>query len=161
MTKEIRIYDYVNHSYPSVRDALTANAVEVFRAATKAAENRAETVAAELRLDLGAVAIGTDIVIEVTGIQEIPAAPGGGPSTTIGLQWQAARLPGLFPLMNAALHISPLTATETQLDFLGAYEPPMGALGGLLDAVAGHRIAGASVHRFVTAVAEHLRRTLG
>lgn len=157
MSKDIRCYDYVNHPYAEVRDALKTDALAVFRAATKAATSRAETVAAELRLDLGGIAIGTDIVIAVTGIEE----KADGPSATLHLEWEAAKMPGLFPLMKAELHVYPLTRTETQLDFSGKYDPPMGALGGLLDAVAGHRIADVAVHRFVSAVAEHLRRTLG
>jgi hypothetical protein len=62
--------------------------------------------------------------------------------------------------MKAELSIYPLTRTETQLDFAGLYEPPLGALGIALNAVAGHRIAEVSVHRFVGDVAEHLRQTL-
>ncbi|MEP7362133.1 MAG: hypothetical protein ABI972_02675 [Acidobacteriota bacterium] len=156
MSKDIRCYDYVNHPYEQVRDALKTDALAVFRAATKAATSRAESVAAELRLDLGGIAIGTDIAISVTGIGENV----DGPSTSIRLEWEAAKLPGLFPLMKAELQIYPLTRTETQLDFSGTYEPPMGALGGVLNAVAGHRIADVSVHRFVSEVAAHLRRTL-
>jgi hypothetical protein len=65
-----------------------------------------------------------------------------------------------FPLMKADLSIYPITATETQLDFNGLYEPPLGPLGKAMNAMIGHRIAEASVHRFVTDVAEYLRRTL-
>jgi hypothetical protein len=62
--------------------------------------------------------------------------------------------------MRAKLGVYPLTATETQLDFAGTYEPPLGAVGGAIDAVVGHRIAEASVHGFVVDVAHHLRETL-
>lgn len=160
MSKEIRVYDYVNKNYERVRDSLQEDAPAVFRAATKAAEGRAQTVASELRVDLGGVSIGTDIVISVKNVEETPSAPGSGPATCLQLEWEAATMPGLFPQMKAELRLYPLTATETQLDFAGTYDPPMGPLGGLLDAVAGRRVAEASVHRFVSAVAEHLRRTL-
>ncbi len=53
MSKEIRCYDYVNHPYDRVREALVGNASAVFRSATKDAESRAQSVAAELRVDLG------------------------------------------------------------------------------------------------------------
>ena len=59
--------------------------------------------------------------------------------------------------MKAELAVYPLTATETQLDFSGSYEPPGGWLGSAVDAVIGHKIAEASVHRFVGQVAEYLR----
>ncbi len=57
--------------------------------------------------------------------------------------------------------IYPITATETQLDFNGLYEPPLGPLGKAVNAIIGHRIAEASVHRFVSDVAGYLRKTLG
>jgi hypothetical protein len=62
--------------------------------------------------------------------------------------------------MHAELAVYPLTSTETQLEFSGDYEPPLGLLGGAVDAVAGHRIADASIHRFVTELAESLRSTV-
>jgi hypothetical protein len=80
--------------------------------------------------------------------------------TCVQLEWEAATMPGLFPLMKAELAIYPLTATETQLDFSGFYEPPLGALGKAVDAIAGYRIAEVSVHRFVSDVAEYLRKAL-
>ena len=69
-------------------------------------------------------------------------------------------MPRLFPLVKANLSIYPLTATETQLDFKGLYEPPLGPLGKALNAMVGHRIAEVSVHRFVSDVARYLRETL-
>ena len=157
MKQEIRCYDYVNHPYENVRNALRQDAIAVFRAATKAAEFRAQSVAAELRLDMGGIAIGADILISVKSIEE----SGSGASTCLELEWQAATMPGLFPMMQAKLFVYPLTPTETQLDFAGVYEPPLGPLGGMLFAAGGHRIADLSVHRFVTSVAEHLRQTAG
>jgi hypothetical protein len=55
------------------------------------------------------------------------------------------------------MSVYPLTATETQLDFVERYEPPLGIVGGALDATVGHRIAQASVHRVITDVAKYLR----
>jgi hypothetical protein len=76
------------------------------------------------------------------------------------LEWEAAKMPRLFPFMKAELAIYPLTATETQLDLSGHYEPPLGLLGDAMNAIAGHRIAEASVHRFLTDVAAYLRKAL-
>jgi hypothetical protein len=53
-----------------------------------------------------------------------------------------------------------LTATETQLDLSGLYEPPFGAVGKAMNAIAGYRIAEVSVHRFVGDVAGYLRQAL-
>ena len=82
------------------------------------------------------------------------------PVTTLELEWEAAKSPRLFPFMKAELSIYPLTPTETQLEFQGSYEPPLGVLGDAMNAIAGHRIAEASVHRFLKDVAAFLKDEL-
>lgn len=157
--REIRCYDYVNHSYERVRDALTRNALTVFQSATKTAASRAQSVAAELRVDFGGIGVKTDIKIVIRSVEERVPVP-ATPTTTLLLEWEAATMPRLFPLMNGELSVYPLTSTETQLDFSGIYEPPFGAVGRTVNAIVGHRIAEVSVHRFVSDVAGYLRQTL-
>jgi hypothetical protein len=158
--RNIRSYDYVNHPYDRVRDTLRKNAVAVFQSATKAAASRAESVAAELHVDFAGVGVKADVKIFLKGIEEKPADATSGASTRLLLEWEAATLPRLFPLMQGELSVYPLTSTETQLDFSGTYDPPFGALGKTINAIAGHRIAEASVHRFVNDVAGYLRHAL-
>ena len=158
--REIRSYDYVNHPYDRVRDTLKQNATAVFQAATKEAASRAQSVAAELHVDFGGVGVKADIKIQVKGIEEKAADATSGAGTKLLLEWEAATLPQLFPLMRGELSLYPLTTTETQLDFSGIYEPPFGAVGKTVNAIAGYRIAEASVHRFVSDVAGYLRHSL-
>ncbi len=158
--RQIRSYDYVNHPYERVRDTLKQNAVAVFQSATMAAASRAESVAAELRVDFAGVGVKADIKIVVKGIEERPADVTSSASTRLLLEWEASALPRLFPLMQGELSLYPLTGTETQLDFSGIYEPPFGALGKTMNAIVGHRIAEVSVHRFVSDVAGYLRQSL-
>jgi hypothetical protein len=158
--RPIRCFDYVNHPYERVRDALRENAPVVFRNATKLAASRASSVASELRVQLGGLEVGTDIAVSVQDVEEHPAERMSAPITRLRLEWEASRAPRLFPMMRAELTVYPLTGKETQLDFYGHYEPPLGVLGSALDAIVGHRIAEASVHRFVSDVADYLRRTL-
>lgn len=160
MTKgrEIRCYDYVNHPYEAVRDALSMNPYAVFQAATRGAASRAESIASELRVNIGGLEVAKEIAIVVHNIEE--EASTSSPITRLHLEWEAAESPRLFPLMRAELSIYPLTSTETQLDFAGLYEPPAGALGGAVDSLVGHRIAEVSVHRFVADVATYLRSNL-
>lgn len=159
-TREFRTFDYVNRPYARVRDALIADAEAVFRDATRAAATRAHDVASALHVSLGGVEIGAGIAITVGKIEE---SSGNRPSTSttrVALEWEAAEHPRLFPEMKGVLSVYALTDTETQLDFAGTYTPPLGAIGSAIDAVVGHRIAEASLHRFVMDVAAHLRRTL-
>ena len=58
--REIRCYDYINHPYERVRAALSGDAQALFRTATKAASTRAESVASELRVNIGMLEIATD-----------------------------------------------------------------------------------------------------
>lgn len=157
---EIRSYDYVNQPYGRVRDALKHDALAVFQSATKAAADRARSVASELRFDISGIGVKADINIIVKKIDEKTSDAMSTPVTRVLLEWEAATLPRLFPLMRAELSVYALTPTETQLDFLGAYEPPFGALGKAMNTIVAHRIAEASVHRFVSDVAAYLRHAL-
>lgn len=155
--KTIHVYDYVNLPYDEVRERLTGDALGVFRDATKVAAERANSLASELRVNIGGIEVGTDIAIEVKSLEEVPASGRSPAKTKLELEWEAAAMPRLFPLMRAELFIYPLTATETQLDLDGRYEPPLGVLGGVMDSVVGHRIAEVSVHQFIKDVAAYLR----
>lgn len=157
---QIRSYDYVNHPYEQVRDALTKDARAVFQSATNAAASRAHSIASQLRANIAGIEVATDIAISVKRIEEGAQGATSAPATRLQLEWEAAKSPRLFPFMRAELSVYPLTATETQLDFSGFYEPPLGALGNAVNAIVGHRIAEVSVHRFVTEVAEYLRTAL-
>ena len=82
------------------------------------------------------------------------------PTTRLQLEWEAATMPGLFPLMKGELTVYPLTSTETQLDFSGVYQPPFGPVGKTMNAIVGHCIAEVSVLRFVSDVPGYLRQAL-
>lgn len=161
MLKEIRSFDYVNHPYERVRDALTNDAPSVFSSATQAAASRTQSVAAALHVNIAGLEVAKDVDISIKNIEEDSVGASATPRTRLAIEWAAASSPGLFPMMKAELAVYPLTATETQLDFHGNYEPPLGWLGSAVDAVVGNKIAEASVHRFVSQVAEYLRSTLG
>jgi hypothetical protein len=160
--QEIQCYEYVNHPYDKVREALRANAGRAFERATKGAATRASDLAANLRVKLGGLEVGADIAIRVESVTEgqLPRGAGGTPVTRIKLTWKATKSPALFPSMDAELSVYPLTGTETQLDLHGRYKLPLGALGGAIDAIVGHRIAQASVRRLLEDVATHLKEEL-
>lgn len=158
--RDVRSFDYVNHPYDAVREAVTADAPALFRSATRAAADRARSVASELRVRVAGIEVGKEVEISVDRIEDVERSPTTGPATRIHLSWEAAEQTRLFPLMHAILSLYPLTSTETQLDFSGRYDPPLGPVGKAIDAAVGHRIADASVHRFLRDVAHHLRKTL-
>ena len=160
MSKVIRVFDYVNHPYEEVRNVLSSHASTVFSNATKVAALRAKDVASELHIKVAGIEIGTDISISVSAIKDHPKKTKKPATTRLHLEWKASKMPNLFPFMKAELSIYPLTATETQLDLEGNYEPPLGMLGKAIDAMVGNRIAEASVHHFIQDVAVYLRTEL-
>lgn len=156
---ELRCYDYVNHPYEQVRDALAADALGIFRRATHSAATRADDLSAELRVRVGALEIATDVEIVITAVVDA-RSPDDRPATRLELGWKSKRRPGLFPAMTGALWVYSLAPRESQIEFIGTYDPPLGVLGEALDAVAMHRIAEASVQRFVSDIASFLRAEL-
>jgi hypothetical protein len=158
--RQIRFFDYVNHPYEKVRDLLKADAVPVFSRATRGASARAESVASQLHVHIAGVDVGKEIEITVHNVEDSPGHTKVSPTTRVAFEWKARQAPRLFPLMRAELTVYPLTASETQLDFTGTYDPPLGIVGTALDAVVGHRIAEASIHHFMAEVAQYLRASL-
>ena len=149
----LRAYDYVGRPYATVRDAVAKDR-SIFRRATNAAASRADALAASLRVDLGGIEIGTGIDIVLESVEESDRR------TVLKIGWEASRATAHFPSMKATLSIYPLSPTETQLDLQGTYTPPLGVVGAALDVLALHRVAEASVHRFVADVARLLRTEL-
>lgn len=157
---QIRAFDYVNKPYEPVRDAIRKDAAAIFHRATKVAESRGEAIVASLTVEVGGVQLTKDVTIEVGDMKEEAGRTELNRVARVSVRWRASESPGLFPEMEAELSVYPLSFTETQVELVGHYEPPFGLLGSAIDAVAGQRIAEASVHRFVQEVAERLRKDL-
>jgi hypothetical protein len=159
-TREINCFDYVNAGYERVRDVLQTNPLALCHSATKTTAAPGGLATAELHMGLGGFAIGTDVDVAVREVEEQAATPRHPTTTTLRFDWQASGRPWLFPFMHAELRAYPINATNTQLELVGRYDPPLGAIGAAVDAVIGHRIASACVDRFLADVAGHLRATL-
>ena len=155
--KPIRVYDYVNKPYEDVREQLIWIGLEVFYKATKTAAAQAGSLKPELHVNFGEFRLGADISTKINSSKESETSIAKGRVTTIEIEWEAARMPRLFPMIKAQLLVYPLTSTETQLQLEGYFEPPFGLLGNAVHDIAGHRIAEESVQHFITDVATYLR----
>lgn len=80
----------------------------------------------------------------------------GGDRLLRSLSWRSATAPGLFPVFEGDLELVPLQANVCQLSLFGTYRPPLSVAGGAGDALLGHRVAEASVRRFVLDTAERM-----
>ncbi len=158
--RELHCYQYVTVPYEKVRDALKKDASGMFQRATASAASRANELVSTLRVGAGPIEIGADVKIVVRKIDEKTSALGDR-TTELEIAWTAATATALFPSMEATLSIYPLSKQETQIDLYGRYKPPMGLVGNALDALVGHRVAEASVLRFVQDVAARVQAELG
>jgi hypothetical protein len=140
--RELQAYEYVNRPYDVVREALLADPAALLGKDV------------DLRAIAGPFSIGAKVAIDIVGID---GRTDFTPTTRLTIEWKAAQRPGLFPTMRGILSLYPLTPTETQLDFMGTYDPPLGVLGDAVDAVAMHGIAKQSVDGFVRDLAAALR----
>lgn len=94
-----------------------------------------------------AVGPGTPLVAVVE--LDIGEAVPGTESVTIPFSWKATGASWLFPHMEAELVLSPLAPSLTHVTFRGRYRPPLAAVGAVLDRVAMHRVAEATVRSFL------------
>jgi hypothetical protein len=157
---KFRRYHYVNRSFEHVRERLWDQPLELLRRATTPSSARTAPPAANIRVSVGGVDVGVEVSPRLRKIRDEVPADGLTPVTCLELSWQATHSPALFPSMQLELYAWPLSADETQLEVAGAYKPPFGAVGHAIDAAIGHRIAEASVVRFLEDVAEQIQREL-
>ena len=158
--RKLRCYQYVERPYEDVRALLRERPLEVLQRATSSAAARADSLAATLRVGVAGVEIGVDVKLHVTAIRDDEGVGGLSPVTRVMLSWEAARAPALFPLMSAQLSVWPLSSSETQVEMEGEYRPPLGAVGDAIDAAVGHKIADASVHKFLEDLVQQIRHEL-
>ncbi len=158
--RELHCYQYVNVDYDKVKEALHRDAAGMFQRATASATSRAHELASTLRVAVGPLEVGADVKIAVRAMDEKVSALGDR-KTELEIAWTASTAAGLFPSMEATLSFYPLSAHETQIDLYGRYRPPLGVVGNALDLLVGHRIAEASVLRFVQDVAARINAELG
>jgi hypothetical protein len=75
----------------------------------------------------------------------------------LALRWEATGVGGrLFPVLDADLTLAPAGDQGTVLRMAGAYRPPLGPLGEVLDRAILRRVAVATVRRFLARVAAQI-----
>jgi len=158
----IHCYEYVNRPYEEVASALVHDAIGLFQRATTSAAGRAHALVSTLKVRVAGLDVGKDVVVRVTRVDRHAPAPGhiAPEATELAIEWHAESAAALFPAMRATLSVYPLSPTETQLDLRGVYAPPGGVVGDVADRLLGHRIAEASVHTFLGALAQRVGEEL-
>src|SRR5947209_1091267 len=140
--RQLYVYDYVDRDYAGICELLEARAARVLQAATDDAVDRATTIGARLTVPVGHLDIGRDITVELGPFDRARHL------SRLPLKWKATIHAALFPSMTAALELMPLVEggdPVTQVSIIGEYHAPLGVVGRVADAVAGHRLAEASL----------------
>jgi len=153
----IHCYEYVNRSYEDISEELVLGAVGIFQRATSSAAVRATSLVSKLKVTIAGLEVGKNVVVRVLRVdRHAKIGRTLSEATRLELEWHAETGRALFPSMHASLTAYPLSPGETQLDLEGEYDPPGGLLGDVADRLLGHRIAEASVHKFLQDVASRL-----
>jgi hypothetical protein len=157
MWKDLYFLEYVDRDLPEVVAALSEPNSRIFQSATDHAVTATELFRDRLHVQVAGFDIGREVEIEVGQAED------RGYATYLPIAWHAANQAALFPLMKGELEIEPLSHSPdrplTQLSIMCRYRPPAGLLGGLGDALLGHRIAEAAVRNFVMDLAARLAPT--
>ncbi len=115
----------------------------------------------ELRITLGSGSVGRRVTAVLGAVQVGGRCAGLEPGTLeIPLRWRAARHPALFPTMRGQLVVHDTGHDTLEVCLAGAYRPPFGALGGLVDRLLGRAAATASLEQYLHEVAARLAAKL-
>jgi hypothetical protein len=151
--RTVGCYGFVNRPYDGVRSLLLRDPVALLHRATTSASARARSIV--VSLEIGVAELHVDVTVQVRRAVE-EAGEEGTPRLRIEFVWEPAHHATVLPSMSATLMAWPFSAAETQLELEGAYHVPMGPLGSVFDAAIGHRIAQATMLRFLDDVQEQL-----
>lgn len=121
-----------------------------FNSWAEAAYREGEDLRASISVGLGSASVAKAVRMQV-----------GDPvradkESIVPIVWEATGPTALFPTMTGKLILAAVGPDLTQLAFRGDYDPPLGAIGRVLDKVLMHRLAESSVKGFVDRVADAL-----
>ena len=159
--RSVRSSQSIGWPFPQVAAVLRNEASYLLHRATTSAAAHQAAMAASLRVEIVSLEIGVNVRLHVRRVREARTESGHLTELSVEITWEAIRAPRFFPCRLADLSVHPLSWGETQLDIDGVYWTPMGPLGTVIDSVLGHRVAEASVHRFLQDVAAELQTELG
>ena len=134
MRRDVQFVRAIEVPYAKVRDRLRGDPAVVLGDGTDP-EGR---IIAPLTATLRDRQVERDLLIEIVAFDE-PAGDALG--SHLVLRGDASHHPGLFPKLDARFDAVPISDERTALFFVGTYDPPLGAVGRAIDAVALHRFA--------------------
>ena len=108
------------------------------------------------RLFLTVSATGGEMTVHKRVQVDLGDAYSRGEGVVVPLSWWAAGAERLFPTLDADLEIMPMGPNQVMLTLMGRYEPPLGAMGRVVNRLVLHRVAEACVRNFLHRAAANL-----
>ncbi len=154
MTRELHAYAYVDVPFDLASRLFAENAQAVLQHATDDVAQEAGNLSRTLKVNLGGFDVAKDVEVLVGEFE-----PAQLTRSSVPIRWRAERGRLLFPTLKARLDIVALSFDPplTQIELTGTYDPPGGAIGAGADKLLLHRLADATVYRFVHDIAMELR----
>jgi len=156
MSEPLRTYSYVDAPFDALGQALAEDPLALLVPATAEAAEAARALAAAMGLEVDDYAIAEQIDPEVAAFR-----PVGLTSCLLDVTW---RVPAgrvlLFPHLHATIGISALLLDPpvSQVTVRAEYEPSDEVLRAGADRMMLDRLAEATLHRFVSALCDQMRR---
>ncbi len=79
-----------------------------------------------------------------------------GDAVVVPVSWESSELPGLFPVLDGDLELSPRDPDRCRVSFSASYVPPLGELGRQLNRALLYRVARSTLRSFLARVAGSL-----
>ena len=97
---------------------------------------------------VGALGLSREVRVQARELAERDGSAG------LAIRWEVTGPGGgLFPVLDADITVHPAGDGTTLLTLAGAYRPPLGPVGQVLDRAILHRVAAATIRNFVSRVA--------
>lgn len=153
MLRPICTYAYAKVAFDDAIALLAGDPERLLQDATDISAADADSVVGNLHVTIAGREVDRDVTIELGEFDPVEVL-----RSAVPVRWQATRSHLWFPTMDATLEITALSICPplVQVALAGSYQPPLGAVGAVFDAVAAHRIAAATAHTFVGEVARRL-----
>lgn len=152
MSRPIAMFRYVDLPAGVVWERLTG-AGDPLGGAVAAARERIAGLLDVLDVDLGGRTVERTADVVVDGVEAPHEATVSG---RIRFRVHDREHPVLFPVLEGAVEVSPLTTGVTQLGLVGSYRPPLGVVGEAVDGMVLHRIAEAALERLLDRLVQRL-----
>jgi hypothetical protein len=137
--------------FPAAEEAMLRAPGEWIPGLVNSAEHMGEALLAEFGFETGGRRVATPIEVDIGPPIRFESR------LVLPMTWTPVRHPALLPVFDADAEVAPLGPSRTQFAISARYDPPLGALGRVIDRGLLHRVAEAVIKDFVDRAGETLQ----